>query len=109
MANLIESKIADKLEAENVGFFSGRFEMYSEAIRKKVNNVHMSKDAGNQPLFPTAGTFLPFAFIDGNCTGTCTPGQGLPVLAPMLLGVQMRTASKRPSTTAGSTSMASST
>ena len=76
MANLIESKIADKLEAENVGFFSGRFEMYSEAIRKKVNDVHMSKDAGNQPLFPTAGTFLPFAFIDGNCTGTCTPGTG---------------------------------
>ena len=76
MSVLIDKKLGFKLCPSNIGFFAGRFDMYAEAIRVKVNHYHQSWNVGADPLFPTPGTFLPFAMLDDNCTHTCTPGTG---------------------------------
>ena len=74
MVTHVDTVMGHKLAPANVGFFANRFHLYSEAIRKKVNEYHSKKYPEQGPLFPVAGSFIIFAFVDGNCTGTCTPG-----------------------------------
>jgi len=76
MAKHIADTLGFKLDPVNIGFFSNRFNLYSEAIRNKVNEYHVAWNIGAPPLFPVAGSFLPFAFLDGNCTSSSTPGTG---------------------------------
>jgi hypothetical protein len=76
MAKHIADTLGFKLEPSNIGFFEGRHAYYSEAIQKKANEYHATRNPGAPPLFPVAGSMLPFAMLDGNCTGTCTPGTG---------------------------------
>jgi len=76
MAAHIATTLGHKLEPSNISFFAARFPGYSKAIREKVNERDQSLNPNTPPLMPNAGTFLPFAFLDGNCTATCTPGSG---------------------------------
>jgi hypothetical protein len=76
MAAHIARVLGYKLDASNIAFFAARFPGYAEAIRVQVNQRDQTMHPNTQDLFPVAGSFLPFAFLDGNCTATCTPGSG---------------------------------
>ena len=77
VARHIKNELGCLLEPSNISRFQPRFDMYSEAIRVMVNETHRAWHPGAvNDLFPVADDFSPFAFLDGNCTSTCTPGAG---------------------------------
>ena len=77
MAEFIADTMGWKLEARGLAFFQPRFAMYAEAIRNKANEKGREiRAAGSADLFPNPSDMLVVGMLDGNFTGTNTPGTG---------------------------------